>query len=161
MADNEERLGNRFEDDRRFDLRETNIREMFRMQYQHPLHIDPSAIPPNMEYKWVRDTVFGDPGLSNLNKERRLMWTPVPMQNHPEMMPPLDINRKHHLDGYIHYNGLVLCQRPKQIGDIQRKIENEVCIANMQAIPGTQTGDVQLHVHKHEVGVTSMQSFKD
>lgn len=151
----------RFAQDRTMDLNEANIRKMFRMQYQDPLHIDAELIPHNMDYKWVRDTIFGDPSLSKVSSEKRMGWTPVPAQNHPEMMPSFD-GRKHHLDGYIHVKGLILCQRPKQIGDVQRQLEAEACYANMQSIPGIDgNSPVKVQVLRNDVGISKMQSFKD
>jgi len=153
----------RIAQDRNFELNDANIRKMFAMQWHDPLHIEPHLIPQNMEYKWITDSIMGDNSRSKIPAEKRMGWTPVPAENHPEMMPSMDFGRKSHLDGYIHVKGLVLCQRPKRIGDIQRQLEHEACLANMQQIPGQDgSSQVPLRVHKNDVNILqSTQSFKE
>lgn len=159
----EEQNESRVTEDRTFDARQAGIRKMLKMQYQDKLHIDPDSIPPNMEYMWVRESLFGDEAFSKMTERKRVGWTPVPATNHPEMIQEFEHGRKHHLDGFIHYSGLVLCQRPKEYGVIQRQMEHEASVANMLAIPGRDTGGmngVKLQ-GRNEVSIATMQTFKD
>ncbi len=148
--------------DRQLEERKSQLRKMLHMQYQDPLHIDPSAIPENMDYMWVRDSLRGEPDKTRMTMQKRRGWTPVPAANHPEMIPEFDSGRSHHLDGYIHHSGLILCQRPKEFGDIEKEMEKEANYIAMQNIPGREgSPDVPLKVLKDQTSIQKMQSFKD
>lgn len=148
-------------EERNFETRRAQITKTLQMNFQDPLFVDPATIPADMDYKWVRDSLLGVPDKTRMMMQRRLGWVPVPAENHPEMMPEFDAQREHHLDGYIHYSGLVLCQRPKEFGDIEREMERNANYAAMQHVPGLDTSEVKLNVMEHKVSVQKMQSFKE
>ena len=158
-------MSERSQEERNLETRRQAIEKRIQMNYQDPLYVDPETIPQDMEYKWVRDSLLGVPDKTRMMMQRRLGWVPVPAVNHPEMMPEFDNSmRDSHLDGYIHYSGLVLCQRPKEFGDIERQMETEANYKAMKHIPGLDGSgnpDVPLNVLQHNLGIQKMQSFKD
>lgn len=152
----------RVSEDRTFEERRANLRKSLSMSYQDPLHIDPSVIPENMDYMWVRDSVRGEPDKTRMTMQKRRGWVPVPAANHPEMVPEFDSGRSHHLDGYIHHSGLILCQRPKEFGEIEKEMEREANFVAMQNIPGREgSPQTPIKVFQHQTDVQKMQSFKD
>lgn len=80
--------------------------------------VEPAIVPDGWTYEWKRRTVMGAPDPSYQVSLARMGWEPVPAGRHPEMMPTgmskADIERK----------GMVLMERPKEITDEARAIEN-------------------------------------
>lgn len=154
----------RVSQDRSFDDRKNALRKQLSMAYQDPLHIDPAEIPENMDYMWIRDSVRGEPDKTRMSMQKRRGWAPVPVANHPDMVPEFDSGRLSHLDGYIHYNGLILCQRPKEYGDIEREMESEANFVAMQNIPGDggRSGlPTPTKTFANKTQIQTMQSFKE
>ena len=79
--------------------------------------IEPTVVPDGWTYEWKRKTVMGAEDPSYQVSLARMGWEPVPAGRHPEMMPAgmskADIERK----------GMVLMERPKEITDEARAIE--------------------------------------
>lgn len=128
----------RIEESRDVQTRDANIRKFLRMEYQDPLFISPDDIPPDVEYRWVRESILGRPDISRLSYMKQKGWDPVPISRHPDRM--IDISSSHtpsHLKGCIYHEGLVLCERLKVYCDIERENVNKETYRTMTATPGT------------------------
>ena len=64
----------RIEDTRATQTRDANIRKHLRMEYQDPLYFPPEDIPPDVEYRWVRESVLGRPDISRLSFMKQKGW---------------------------------------------------------------------------------------
>lgn len=152
----------RITEDRSYEERKAQFRKTLQMVYKHPLDIDPELIPKNMEYKWVTGSIHGWQDNNRLVTERRKGWVPVPPQNHPELISEFDADRPHMFDGYIHYKGAILCQRPKEFGDMERELEAEANFMAMQSIPGLNgLKDIPSKTYKNSTSIQTMESFKE
>lgn len=128
----------RIEDTRAAETRDANIRRNLRMEYSDSLYIDPQDVPPDVEYRWVRESVMGKPDMARMSVMKKKGWDPVPSSRHPERM--IDVNATHlpsHLKGCIYHEGLVLCERLKVYCDIERDNVNKEIYRTMTATPGT------------------------
>lgn len=74
-------------------------------------HVDPSVIPDGWTYEWKRNTVYNKEDPQYRTIIDRGGWTNVPTERHPELMPPGSP------DAFIHLDGLMLMERPKEITD--------------------------------------------
>jgi hypothetical protein len=130
--------GNRIEETRESSSRDAMIRRNLRMQYQDPLYIDPRDIPPDMEYRWIRDSVLGQPDHYRYAQCKRKGWEPVPADRHVDFMTDDGDRRPTHVRGFIYYRGLILCEREKIYGDIERKTVEEENRLVQNSIPGQE-----------------------
>lgn len=74
-------------------------------------HVDESVIPDGWTYEWKRNTVYNKEDPQYRTIIDRGGWTNVPTARHPELMPPGSP------DAFIHLDGLMLMERPKEITD--------------------------------------------
>ena len=128
----------RIEDTRATQTRDANIRKHLRMEYQDALYIPPEDVPPDVEYRWVRESVLGRPDISRLSFMKQKGWDTVPIARHPDRM--IDLVSEHtpsHLKGSIYHQGLVLCERLKVYCDLERDNANKETYRTMTATPGT------------------------
>lgn len=117
----------RFEETRSWETREVEINydDVLRNIQQGNLStvtIPPERIPQGWVYAWARDTHFKSgehPDHTRMPNLLRKGWTPVPAENHPELVPPDVLGRNAHMRGYIYRDGSILCQRPKHIHDAE------------------------------------------
>lgn len=124
------------------DLRSTEERYVVNDAATSPLYVcDPSEIPPDMEYRWVRETVRGYVDEDNVLNKTRNGWTPVPASRHsaysagslfPGMKPLHDDN------SIIRHSGLVLCEKPKRLVDAERNRRQREHMEIMQSTPGLE-----------------------
>jgi len=78
-------------------------------------HVDPSVIPDGWTYEWKRNTVYNKEDPQYRTIVDRGGWTNVPTERHPELMPPGSP------DKFIHLDGLMLMERPKEITEKVRE----------------------------------------
>jgi hypothetical protein len=125
----------REEDSREYQSRKDDIYKNLRMVDSGKLHIDPSEIPDGMDYRWVRYSVRGDTSFNNMGIMSRRGWTVVPSSRHPYLgnIDPLDVNAT--AMPYILVDGLILCERPAEFGEEERRIEAEHRLREMTANP--------------------------
>lgn len=128
----------RVDESRAFETRDAQIRKNFTMDWMSELHFDQCEIPEGMEYYWVRDTIYDDPCKSRIVEMKRRGWSPVPADRHPDRVVGSVPWRTDPKAGFIYHRGLVLCERPKEYGDIERKNYHDVSIRNLNSIPGTE-----------------------
>lgn len=80
-------------------------------------YIPPEMVPDGWTYEWKRRTVLGQEDPAYQVSLARMGWEEVPADRHPQMMPA-----GHH--SVINRKGMVLMERPKEITDEARRIEN-------------------------------------
>ena len=80
--------------------------------------VEPGIIPDGWTYEWKTKTVLGAEDPAHQVKLARDGWEAVPASRHPDMMPAgykgVEITRK----------GMVLMERPSEITDEVRQMEN-------------------------------------
>ncbi len=118
--------------------REQELRSIMDMSYQDPLYIPPEIIPVGWEYYWVRESCKGEGDSGRMVEMRRKGWMPVPADRHPEMVFDDFFGRLNHVQGMIYQKGLILCERPKEHGEVERKMIEEKNFQIMTSMPGTE-----------------------
>lgn len=81
-------------------------------------YIDSTIIPDGWSYEWKTRTVMGAEDPAYQVALARKGWEPVPASRHPELMP---VNSK---DAIITRKGMVLMERPLELTEEARSIEN-------------------------------------
>ena len=106
-----------------------------------PLHVPEHEIPDGMEYGWIRISTLGENDEGNQVEKARLGWKAVPASRHGNVGSNTTIfgereesNRKTHIE----YRGLVLCERPKIVGDAIREREARENMEIMRSTPGME-----------------------
>lgn len=138
MAETERK--SRIDEDRESQSREVQARKdeiykNLRMGYRGKLHIDPSDIPDGIDYIWVRHLVFGDPSWSRMAEMAGKGWTLVPPSRHPFLGSIDPTGRGAEAQPYIMIGGSILCQRPKEFGEEEQRLDAEYQIQQMTANP--------------------------
>lgn len=113
----------RSEDTRYNEQRDREIRAALDMDFDNLMNrIPPHIIPDGMDYALARDS-FKE-GMHDKNRTANLFrkgWEPVPAERHPELvMNGMFGDYAKQRDGYIYIEGLLLVERPKRYGDIER-----------------------------------------
>lgn len=108
----------RDENTRRLEERLAQLRPMYDMMYRDPLHFDENEIPYGWEYQWVRSSIYDVPDNSRMIEAQKRGWTVVPPERHPERCYVSHTGDK---QKFIFHKGLIVMERPKEIGDMERK----------------------------------------
>lgn len=156
----------RSESSRASDNRDAQIRTYLKMDFVDPLYIDLTLKPEDVDYHWVRDSVLGQPDDFRMVEMQRRGWTPVPPERHPELKVAGISHRKtDERIGVIYNKGLILCERPKEYGEIERESQRKYNVQQMMAIPGLaqHMNDplMPMNVLRNETHTQKMQSFKN
>lgn len=96
------------------------------------LHIDPSIIPADRHYLWVRETTLGQPDPENVSERMREGYTPVPAERHPELVPPPFPG--HPKPDYVRRSGQILMEIAKEVWLAQQedlRLENREILASV------------------------------
>jgi hypothetical protein len=100
--------------------------------------IDMSIIPDGWTYEWKRHTTAGATDPSYEVALLRVGWEPVPVSRHPEMMPAGS------KEATIMRKGMILMERPTEIVDERRRIEQKMARDQVRAkeaqLAGTPEG---------------------
>lgn len=90
-------------------------------------YVDPKDVPPGWSYEWKRKTLLGAEDPAYQVGLARMGWEPVPANRHAGMMPGggnyATIERK----------GMILMERPLELTDEARSIEQRRARMQMQA----------------------------
>jgi len=129
---------NRVQETRNATTRDAQVRELLSMDFQDELYIPPDKIPPDVEYAWARESIFGQPDLARIPYLSRKGWDPVPAERHPEFVTYQDSRTPTHVKGYIYRRGLVLVERKKEYGAIESKKQDELNMRTMMSVPGLE-----------------------
>jgi hypothetical protein len=114
----------------------SQLRDGLNMNWVDPLYIDPEKIPGGFEYRWIRESTYDQPDTSRIVEMKRKGWTPVPAERHPEMVPEDFLGRTTHLKGFIFHKGLILFERPKEVGALEQKAMSQYNAKIMKSMPG-------------------------
>jgi hypothetical protein len=142
----------RVEESRRLEERLNELRPVMHMMHQDALHIPQESIPYGWEYFWVRESTLGDPDLGRTTEMKKKGWTPVPAHRHPEMSYDDFLSRQLHLKGFIFHKGLVLFERPKEIGDREREALEKYNEKIMGSMQGTEHFMNEQHIPARFIG---------
>lgn len=129
-------MTNRIQETRASETRDAQVRELLSMNFEDELYIPPHKIPPDVDYAWARESIFGQPDLARIPYLNRKGWDPVPAERHPDFVTYQDSRAPTHVKGYIYRRGLVLIERKKEYGEIERKKYEENNLKSMMNIPG-------------------------
>ena len=116
---------------RTFESREAQARYNMQMAFTHFLDRAAKDKPDNMEYKWITDHIRNDTSFSRMGEYSMTGWAPVPADRHPHMSMGVVSWRDNPYDGYIHYKGAILCERPKEYGEYETKLAEEQTLREM------------------------------
>ena len=80
-----------------------------------PASIIPSPIQQDgWVFYWVRTSMLGQVDNTNVSKKIREGWTPVRLQDHPELKLEVDFNSRWAKQGNVEMGGLLLCKIPEE-----------------------------------------------
>lgn len=125
------------EESRDLELNENHKRAVMNMSYADPLHVPSEIIPHGWEYRWVRESCLDKPDNKRMVDAKRKGWTPVPSNRHPDMVYEDFFGRLEHMKPYIYHAGLILCERPAELGRLEQKRAEEHNYQVMTSMPGT------------------------
>jgi hypothetical protein len=83
------------------------------------LDIPRNLWPPGMRYEWKTLSVFGQQQSRRFGRFQSKGWEPVPASRHPGLFHPVGH------EGYIEYDGLVLCERPEEMCQMVEEREHQ------------------------------------
>jgi hypothetical protein len=86
----------------------------------------------------VRESVLGNPDTNRMIDMKRKGWTPVPAERHPELVFDDFFGRLTHVKGFIFQKGLILCERPKHYGVLEREQIERRNHEILVSMPGTE-----------------------
>lgn len=123
------------------ELRDTEMRQVLDQLSTSPLHVPEHEIPDEMEYGWVAAEVVGWKNDGNIKEKARLGWKAVPAERHPMMGAEGTIfgasdRAPSENKGFIEFRGLILCERPKALGEAIRRAREREHMEIMQSTPG-------------------------
>jgi len=155
----------RLTESRNSETRDIYRRSLMKTEFRDALYVDPRLIPEDMEYRWVRESCTQEPDDANVSDATREGWEAVPADRHPELGSDNFLGRNSHMKGFIYRKGLVLCERPKDIGEIERKKMNEHNYKLMTQMPATENylGDAGIpgRFTSHETSLAKAISFAE
>jgi hypothetical protein len=129
-------MSNRVQETRAADTRDAAIRARLSMDFFDELYIPPHKIPPDVEYAWARDSIYGYPDPARMAHLSQKGWDPVPAERHPDFATHQDERAPAHVRGFIYRRGLILIERRKEYCDLERKQQEEYNFKTMMNIPG-------------------------
>lgn len=101
-------------------------------------YVDISSIPDGWTYEWKRHTLLGAEDPTYTVHLARMGWEPVPCSRHPEMMP------QGWSKGTIERKGLILMERPSEVVDEARRLQDRAARDQVRAkeaqLSGTPDG---------------------
>lgn len=146
--------------------RDERIKKALKMEFQDRFYIPPEQIPDGVEYYWVRDSVFGEPDEHRIIEMQRKGWTFVPASRHPDRADAaVPWRPKTDKSNFIFEGGLVLCERPKEYGRIERETINNFNYKIMQSIPGEENlmnnPMFPGRIYQNDTSLSKVQTFKE
>lgn len=109
----------RMDEAQRLADRTAAIKGTYKMAYVDKLYIDPDTIPYGWEYFWGRQSYRGHQDNPRMAYLGRRGWTAVPPERHPELCVGDALSGESDRN-YIYNDGLILLERPKEFGDMER-----------------------------------------
>jgi len=100
--------------------------------------VDPTIIPEGWTYEWKRLSILGQEDATHQIYLARMGWEAVPARRHPGMMPASWSK------GTIERKGMILMERPTEVVEEARRIQNKAAKDQVRAkeaqIAGTPDG---------------------
>ncbi len=127
-------------------------------------HMDDQMIPKDKQYYFGRDLVAGSPDMYRISELRRMGFSPVSAERHPELCISDTPWRKTNMEEYIYRGGQILLEREKIYEEVETKMRNENQLKAMQSIP-TSNDLMNDHVmpmrsYSNETSISKCVSFK-
>jgi hypothetical protein len=159
------RTNSRSGQERAATARKAEEKIMPHMAYHSILFVDPSKIPPESEYFWVRESTMGQADDANVTTHQMAGWRPVPASRHPELIPPALPGREQEIPTCIRRPGLILMEKDSEL---VRQGREYLRRQNLQTLRSQIKGDSALRdddrmpweVHKDAGGIESVREFK-
>ena len=89
--------------------------------------VDPSIIPEGWTYEWKRQSILGQEDATHQIHLARMGWEAVPARRHPGMMPASWTK------GTIERKGMILMERPTEVVEEARRIQNKAAKDQVRA----------------------------
>jgi hypothetical protein len=89
--------------------------------------VDPSIIPEGWTYEWKRLSILGQEDATHQIHLARMGWEAVPARRHPGMMPASWTK------GTIERKGMILMERPTEVVEEARRIQNKAAKDQVRA----------------------------
>jgi len=139
MANKREYIKDRFQETRKFqersaEERDAIIKSHLTMTSKNLLDIDPSTIPVDKDYCYIRESLMGNPDHYSLDEAAMKGWEPVTSQHRPDLASAYSGGG--HMPAYIRRRELILHQRDKKYGQIERQSRQEQTNQMMNTLPG-------------------------
>ena len=132
-------------------LREDQIRAFLQSTYPDKLYFPTEDIPRDMDYRWVREECRGMTDLSRISYMTKKGWTPVPFARHPTFLADTSWNTGSCKPDVIRIDGLILCERPKEYGEIERKAQerqNKTMMSSIKWVDGMDKENQKEYINK-------------
>jgi hypothetical protein len=89
--------------------------------------VEPSIIPEGWTYEWKRQSILGQEDATHQIHLARMGWEAVPARRHPGMMPASWTK------GTIERKGMILMERPTEVVEEARRIQNKAAKDQVRA----------------------------
>lgn len=120
--------------------REKKTKEFLRNVYPDRLYFPVEDVPHGVEYRWVREEIRGQKDTSNVTLMCKQGWTPVPFSRHPHFLADTSWFKSED-PTVIRIDGLILCERPIEYGEIEREALRQQNAHALQAVNWTISQD--------------------
>lgn len=114
---------------------------------------------PGLDHRWVRVSARNEADNLNVSQARRDGWVPVVASEYPELMIDPDDNPGSRYKENVHVGGLLLCARPKEIGDEIRAFRDEDSRRQMNDIEKTYMSEDDSRMKKFSDSDTRVAKF--
>jgi hypothetical protein len=120
--------------------RDKKTKEFLRNVYPDRLYFPVEDVPPGVEYRWVREEIRGQKDTSNVTLMCKQGWTPVPFSRHPHFLADTSWFKSED-PTVIRIDGLILCERPIEYGEIEQEALRQQNVHALQAVNWTISHD--------------------
>ena len=120
--------------------RDKKTKEFLRNVYPDRLYFPVEDVPSGVEYRWVREEIRGQKDTSNVTLMCKQGWTPVPFSRHPHFLADTSWFKSED-PTVIRIDGLILCERPIEYGEIEREALRQQNAHALQAVNWTISQD--------------------
>jgi hypothetical protein len=138
--------------------RRERIRQFLKGHHRDKLYFPTEDIPSDMDYRWIREDCRGRHDLSRIALMTKKGWTPVPFDRHPHFLADSTWVFKDTASkpDVIRIDGLILCERPKEFGEIERESLETVVRETLEKVKWS-TGEIDEQDRKVFVNKTQYE----
>lgn len=139
MANHKDRADDtRIMEARELEERKNKARRYIEMDYYDPFQEVARNKPEHVEYAFIRTSIYDVPDYNRLPDMERLGWTPVPASRHPEIAFQSHLGNPASKQGFIENKGTILCERDKELCELERKKTRERNWVIQHSLPGRE-----------------------